>query len=68
MKKLIASLLRSAAGKMIVELLLTLFFKWLRSEGYYVCSAEHHIVLTGGQREKAIIKDFCLTQLDNVKP
>lgn len=38
LRKLITSLLKSAAGKAIIELVLNLFIDYLKSRGIYACT------------------------------
>lgn len=75
MKKLILSLLKSAVGKAIIQIIIDAFLKSLAKKGYYMTAQQGAInrtslgnLLEMPQYRNVIAVEFIDTELENVKP
>lgn len=78
MKKLILSLLKSAVGKAIIQIIIDAFLKMLQKKGYYLSQSSasakassgswYGNVLNSDQLRQVMVLEFMEDELENVKP
>lgn len=78
MKKFLLSILKSAVGKAIIQIIIDAFLQALRKKGYYMTASEgdarksvgsqYGNILNSEMFRHAMITEFIDTELENVKP